>query len=79
MKKNCHFQLYNFIAENTFIDNPWCGACNAENNIGIFGPAEYEIDDRRFIKGFCRDCGATIVSELIDKTWDSKKKRKTIK
>lgn len=79
MKKNFHFQLSNFFEKKTFIDNAWCLACDAENNIGIFGPAEYEIDGRRFIKGFCSDCGATIVSELIDKTWDSKKKRKTIK
>ena len=71
MKNNYHFQLANFFEKKTFIDNPWCGACDAENNIGIFGPAEYEIEDRKFIKGFCRDCGAVIISELIDKIQDS--------
>ena len=67
MKKNCHFQLFDIISKKTFIDNPWCRVCNAENNIGILGPVEYEIYDRRFIKGFCRECGSIITTELIDK------------
>ena len=50
------------------MENTWCGVCDEENNVGIFGPAEFEIDAKKLPQGFYRKYGTRIISEIIDKT-----------
>jgi hypothetical protein len=68
LKKQCHLQLLGFIDRKAFMENTWCGVCDEENNVGIFGPAEFEIDAKKLPQGFYRKYGTRIISEIIDKT-----------
>lgn len=65
-RENYHFLLYDFIERKEFIEKTWCDTCG-EANLAIFDQNEFEIYGCKFILGSCRQCGAKILSELIEK------------
>lgn len=64
--KNRNFQLLEFFEEKLFIEDAWCEACETAD-IGLFGPNDYQVLGKKFIKGVCRNCGSKVFSEIIEK------------
>ncbi len=64
--KNRNFQLHEFFEEKIFIEDAWCAVCETAD-IGLFGPNEYEVLDKKFTQGICPTCGAHILSEIVEK------------
>ena len=64
-KKRC-FQLYDLLKENLFVEEVWCEKCKM-SDFGIYGPHKYDVLDKKFIQGICRNCGAKVVSEVTHK------------
>ena len=48
------------------IENTWCDTCQ-EADLGIVEPMEFELDDKVFIEGCCKKCGAIVTSEVVEK------------
>ena len=60
------FQLLEFFEEKLFIEDAWCEVCKT-TDIGLFGPNDYQVLGKKFIKGVCRYCGSKVVSEVVEK------------
>ena len=64
--KSRDFQLLEFFDKNLFIEDAWCAVCETAD-IGLFGPNDYQVMGKIFIKGVCRNCGLKVVSEIVEK------------
>lgn len=51
--------------QQAFLDNTWCNDCQ-QIDLGMVEPQEYELDGVVYIEGKCKECGATIVTEIAD-------------
>jgi len=60
------FQLLEFFEKKQFVEAAWCEVCKT-TDIGLFGPNDYQVLGKKFIKGVCRNCGSKVVSEIVEK------------
>ena len=66
MKQIIDFSSLDEVERTMYLEDTWCEECS-EADLGIVNPEMYIEDNRKFISGICKLCGAKCISEIIVK------------
>ncbi|TVP00095.1 hypothetical protein AYI86_07050 [Shewanella algae] len=64
MKKVLDFNSLDEVLREIYTEDTWCSKCS-EADLGITEPELYIENNRKYISGKCKVCGATSVSEIV--------------